>query len=221
MISALSPSKRTQPDKQSYPRRALTAVEVNDNIVEAYNNLIDVINLYFLPGLGCLHCRTEWFMAQGELSVYPCIMKGCETQCFVCDGSYESYILPVIYDGALEFLQSRRVSDCMPFEINPKNCEEVLDLLFKDNDWLIRVFGKASVKKYNVAAFFFQLVGTKILSFERRSGKVFLVLNRDSNDQLHFMDIMNWEGILIRTSGGRGRGVIKYSFADLHKVKSN
>jgi len=43
--------------------------------------------------------------------------------------------------------------------------EGLVDLLYKDSDWTERVFAIKTVSKYNVAAFFFQLIATKILSF--------------------------------------------------------
>ena len=47
-----------------------------------YNNLIDVVSLYFLPGLGCVHSRMEWFMATGELIDPPPMIFPCDTIMF-------------------------------------------------------------------------------------------------------------------------------------------
>ena len=57
MIRAFSPLKRAVPNTPSHPRRPLTKEQKHDNMVEAYNDLIDVVSLYFLPGLGCVHMR--------------------------------------------------------------------------------------------------------------------------------------------------------------------
>ena len=47
-----------------------------------------------------------------------------------------------------------------------QDCENVIGCLYGDKDWCIRVFGLSSVKKYNVTAFFFQLLATTLLKFE-------------------------------------------------------
>jgi len=115
-VGALSPEKireRSVQEKRKakYP---LTPEEVRANNINAYNNLIDTVNLYFLPDLGCIHCHMEWFLAFGKLEHYPRCMLPCETQCFVCTGDYQKYILPIVYQGAIEFLKSRRLVDAMP-----------------------------------------------------------------------------------------------------------
>ena len=219
MIQALSPLKRTVANAPRHPRRPLTNSQKHDNMVDAYNNLIDVVSLYFLPGLGCVHSRMEWFMANGELLDPPPMILPCDTQCFVCDNTYEKYILPIIYEGALEFLSSKVLTDKLPFEISLSNCDELLDTLYKEESWLIRVFGISTVKKYNVASFFFQLIGSKMLSFESKGkgSQAVIVFTRDMGGQCSFKNIVNWEGFLFRTKD-HGRAMVRMTFGELlHK----
>ena len=190
MIQALSPL---------HPRCPLNKSQKQDNKVEAYNNLIGVVSLYFLPGLGCVHSHMEWFMATGELTDPPPMILSCDTQCFVCDDTYEKYILPITYEGALEFLLSKVLTDKLPFEISLSNCEELLDTLYKEESWLIRVFGISTVKKYNVASFFSQLIGSRMLSFEikGKGSQAVIVFTRDKGGQYSFKNIVNWEGFIV------------------------
>ena len=154
-------------------------------------------------------------MANGELTDPPPMMMPCLTQCFVCDGTYEEYILPIVYEGALEFLSSKVLTDKLPFEISIANCDSFLDSLYKEESWLIRVFGISSVKKYNVASFFFQLIGSRILSFEKsKDGKAVIVFARDTEGQYKYKNIVNWEGFLFRTKA-HGRGMVRMTFGDL------
>lgn len=67
-------------------RAPLTPHEMQANIVTAFNDLIDVIHFYFLPGDGCLHCRSEWFLASGRYEPFAEVMLPCCTSCFVFDG---------------------------------------------------------------------------------------------------------------------------------------
>ena len=58
----------------------LTRAQKERNRTMAHHDMIDVLNLSCLPGLGCIHCRSEWFMAMGHLSAPPEMMLPCETQ---------------------------------------------------------------------------------------------------------------------------------------------
>jgi len=107
MIRALSPQKPSQMDAHKY-NCPLTAEQKHNNIVTAHDDVMQVLKLYFLPGLGCIHCRTEWFVAVGELTTYPEMMLPCHTQCFVCEKTIDKYIYPVVHAEAIMFLQSRR-----------------------------------------------------------------------------------------------------------------
>ena len=144
----------------------LTREAKQNNLTMSVNDLLDSLSLYTLPGFGCIHCRSEWFMSMGELLAPPEMMMPCETQCYVCDGEYKTQFLPVIYSGAVKFLDSRKFECINTYIITVGNCDEVLDILAKDKDWLHTVFGKEKVSKFNVTGFFLQLLATKILSFQ-------------------------------------------------------
>ena len=180
----------------------LSSKQISDNIIDAHNNLLDVLRLYCLPGFGCIHCRREYFMATGELSPPPEIILGCVTQCFVCDKSYKRYFLPVIHAGATKFLKSRKFNDAIATLIlQVGDCDRILDLLFKDKDCLFDVFGKVSVLKYQVTGFFFQLVATKILAFEWVGNKVKFIVNRDNDGNYTYENKLAWEGIILKNKG--------------------
>ena len=128
------------------------------------------------------------------------------TQCYVCDGSYRNFILPVVYTGAMEFLESRRFNDKMPIELTYNNCELFVDKLAKDKDWLFKVFGKETMARYQVAAFYFQLFPTKIISCEKiGTNGVSVGVAEDARKGKLFKNILIWEGIEFRANGRGGR----------------
>ena len=201
------PAPRTS-DSQSAMKYPLTKAQNDDNRANAHSDLIDVLHISTLAGLGCIHCRHEWFMAMGYLSAPPEVLLPCNTQCYICDKSYEKYILPVVYSGAIEFLDSRRLNDITPFVLTVDSCEEFVDRLAKDKDWLGKVFGKESVARYNCTAFIFQLLATKILSFELIGGNsVAIVVTQDDKGKKLFKNILQWEGIEFRAKGRGGRTI--------------
>jgi len=198
VVEALSPEKRRERSVQEKRKTKyhLSPDKVRANNINAYNDLIDIVNLYFLSDLGCVHCRMVWFLAFGKLEHYPRCMLPCETQCFVCTGEHQKYILPIVYEGAIEFLKSRQLVDAMPYKICYSDIEGLVDLLYKDSDWTERVFAIKTVSKYNVAAFFFQLIVTKILSFEWvGTTKLVCVISRvGTSTVFNYENITCWEG---------------------------
>ena len=64
------------------------------------------------------------------------------------------YILPIIYSRALDFLGSWHSTDLMNFEVTVKDCECLIDTLFKVGSWLVQVSERVSIRKYNVTSFF-------------------------------------------------------------------
>ena len=120
-------------------------------------------------------------------------------------------MLPIVYEGAIEFLKSRRLVDAMPYMICYSDIEGLVDLLYKDNDWTERVFAIKTVSKYNVAAFFFQLIATKILSFEWvGTTKLVCVISRvGTSTVFNYEKITFWEGFEFRTKA-IGKRMIKY-----------
>ena len=96
--------------RQSTSETPLTRNQIHDNVVQAYADLVDVLNLNCLPVLGCVHTRTEWFMKRGILKLPPPVIEPCHTKCHVCNGKYSKTFLPVIYSGAMRFLKSTRLT---------------------------------------------------------------------------------------------------------------
>ena len=88
-----------------------------------------------MPDMGCLHCRAEWLLFSGETRHYPEIMVPCGTQCFVCNGKYEKYILPMLYEGAVEFLDSSYFNDQLVFEMTLESVDGLIDILWVSKDW--------------------------------------------------------------------------------------
>ena len=110
--------------------------------------------------------------------------------------------LPVIYSGANKFLDRIFSEFINTYLITIGNCDEVLDILVKDKDWLRIVFGKEKVTKFNVAGFFCHLLATEILSFRFVGGKnVRLVVSRDKDDVKLYSNPVQWEGAEFQTSG--------------------
>jgi len=107
MITTMTPDKNrptnnhpTTPQSATIP---LSRQAKRANNVTAYDDLIDVINCLFLPDLGCLHLRSEWYLHRGvnehlppnvTNEEHPC----CGTACFVCNLTYVDYMRPIVYD---------------------------------------------------------------------------------------------------------------------------
>ena len=57
-------------------------------------------------------------------------------------------LVPVIYSGAVKFPDSRKFEFVYTYVTTVGNCDDVLDILAKDKDWLRVVFGKEKVPKF-------------------------------------------------------------------------
>ena len=80
------------------------------------------------------------------------------------------------------------------------NYDNIVNTLFQDRDWTHRVFGKFKVNKYNVNAFFFQLIASEILQFELSDdGMVECVFGRNDLEEYEYLNKLNWEGFTFRT----------------------
>ena len=219
MIDAKSPDKREEVTNvaihsSKLPNVPLTAAQQQASTSQSYLNLIEVINFLFLPGLGCVHLRAEWYLYRGYLSEMPSDLwdsneSNCGNNCFVCKGGYKKYILPVVFEGAIEFLESDYFSGkhTMPYPIFHETTNDMTNKLWESNDWRNKVFGIKSVKKYNVHSFFFQLVGAGILTYKWASNKseVTCSLAREQNGKLKHQSMNNWKGFYFRQRGHGGR----------------
>ena len=82
--------------------------------------------------------------------------------------------------------------------------DAIINSLWDSDDWREKVFGKKTVAKYNVTAFFFQLIAARILGFEKQDStdSVYCVLCRDENDKCKYHKRRNWKGFEFRRKGG-------------------
>ena len=171
-----------------------------------------------MPDWGCIHLRSEWFLSTKSNTKMPTWFceqhEPCKTQCYMCDGKYQKYMLPIVHEGAVRFLDSFHFSENLPFALTRDNAEEFVDLLWLSPDWRRDVFGVKTVQKYNVHSFFFQLIATNILSFQWSNVKreVVCVLTRGSGKKYRFQEVPAWEGFHFRSSR---HGAAKVSFTSL------
>ena len=90
--------------------RPLTREERTVNKSRAFANLMDVVNFLFMPAWGCLHLRSEWYLHSKSNTRPPTSFTsahgGCDGQCYICNEDYSKVMLPVVYEGALRFLES-------------------------------------------------------------------------------------------------------------------
>jgi len=74
MITNRTPEKRSEQPTEKQPTvqfAPLSRSERHNNLVQQYNDLIDIINFTFLPGLGCIHLRAEWYLHHGKNDPLP------------------------------------------------------------------------------------------------------------------------------------------------------
>ena len=111
-------------------------------------------------------------------------------------------MLPIVYEGALAFLESEYFSarETMPYRITYDAYDDMTNKLWESADWRKNVFGVKTVTKYNVNAFFFQLIGTRILSFEWTNASTGLVcvFGTDVNNQFLYKQPHSWKGFTFR-----------------------
>ena len=142
------------------------------------------------------------------------MMVPCGTKCFVCTGAYDKFILPIIHEGAVSFLDSSYFDDQLAFEMSNDNADGLVDILWTSPDWRKRIFGKKGVDKANCAAFFFQLVACGIIEFQWEGDSVVATVARDENDDKLYQNVLSWEGFMFRSTLQRSNTV---TFVDLLK----
>ena len=69
----------------------LSSTEIYNNVVQSYDDVIDILNLKCLPDLGCVHTRIECYLQCGFTSCPPPIVLPCQTQCHVLNGSCQKH----------------------------------------------------------------------------------------------------------------------------------
>ena len=75
-------------------------------------------------------------------------------------------MLPIVFEGAVEFLGTELFKGQMPYQIIHDDSVRLSNILFESNDMRLKVFEKKTISKYNVHSFFFQLAASGIISFE-------------------------------------------------------
>ena len=185
--------------------RPLTAHAVRRNVVTDYYNIIESCRMWFMPGWGCIHLRSEHrlstpgYVQPTELSSED---EPCSDQCCFCSGEYKKYMLPVVPEGALKFLRSAHLDDCMRHPVSVANCGELVGALSKERngDWKPAVFGIKTVQVYNIVAFYFQLLASKLLGFEWSNVRkeVHYVLLKDDQSKFNYNTMAHWSGFEFR-----------------------
>ena len=138
-------------------------------------------------------------------ALYQRTYEPCKSQCYVCNKKYEKYILPIVHEGTIEFLGSSHFGKVLrDNKLSYDEPDAIINSLWDSDDWREKVFGKKTVAKYNVTAFFFQLIAARILGFEKQisTDSVYCVLCRDENDKCKYHKRRNWKGFEFRRKGG-------------------
>ena len=180
---------------------------------------MDVVNFLFLPGIGCIYLRAEWFLWTGANTPLPADWPNeehpaCGDKCWVCRKSYMNDMIPIIYKGIIEFLDSEYFcgKDFMPYPITHEMRENLPNRLWESPDYRKKIFGIKNVAKYNVNSFFFQLLAAGILTFKWVDAQTGVVctFGTDDNNKIKYKIPKNWKGFTFRKPG-RGGGTIDFS----------
>ena len=206
VIASKTPGKNTKANTSKSGNRSnsaqlpLNAIQRRDNIVRCYNDLIDVINFLSLSNLGCIHLRSDWYLHCGENKHLPSHWPNkeqpvCGNKCYVCKGTYDKYMLSIMYEGAYLCLKSDYFSatGSMSYPISNDNYNDVIDKLWDSGDWMKLVFGVKKVAIYIMNPFMFQLLATGILCFEWTNATtgVVLVLAKNNEGVFKYQSLSN------------------------------
>ena len=108
-------------------------------------------------------------MSRGCLERPPCVLKPCETKCPFCRGEWQKIFLPVNKVKVIRFLECDTFQKQMGTLV--ASGDNIVNSLWeKEEKWrLPDIFGKKTVKRGNVDAFFCQLIATKIIELRPTS----------------------------------------------------
>ena len=100
----------------------------------------------------------------------------------------------------------------MPHTITHDDKERIPNRLWESADYEKKIFGFKNVAKYNVNAFFFQLVAMSILTFNwvNADKNVVYLFGKDINNVIKYKVPSYWKGLCFRRSG-HGGGRIDYA----------
>ena len=114
----------------------------------------------------------------------------------------------------VEFLDSEYISarEFTPYPIVHDDTNAMSNRLWEFADWKKKVFGIKGVSKYKVNAFFFQLVGTGILTFKwvNATTGVVCAFGTDDKNRIKYKNTLNWKGISFRKASWDG-GTVEFN----------
>ena len=118
-------------------------------------------------------------------------------------------MLPIVFDGAVDFLLSSHLEDGLKEDVTFDNRDHIPNLIWNSPDLRKKVFGLKSIAKKNVYSFFFQLIANNLIQFQWRDNKKRLVCvrSRDDRDKLRFKKPKNWRGFEFRSQRHGGAAV--------------
>ena len=142
--------------------------------------------------------------ADGHLPMSESFIAHCEpcrNKCFICTGKYKDFVLPIVFDGAMDFMKSSHFKDGLKEDVTYDMREHIPNLIWNSDDWQKSVFGIKSIAKKHVYSFFFQLLATNLIQFQWRENKKRLVCVRscDERDKMRFLKAKNWRGFEFRS----------------------
>jgi len=81
----------------------------------------------------------------------------CRDKGYVYKGTYDKYMLPIVYEGVYSFLKCDYFSGTgsMPYPISDNSYNNTIERIWDSADWIKGVFGMKEVARYNVNSLFF------------------------------------------------------------------
>jgi len=117
-----------------------------------------------------------------------------------------------VYEGVIEFLQSEYFPgrEFIPYTVTHNSGGASPSKLADLKDWWKKI-GIKIVQKYNINAFFFQLVGVGILTYKWVNANTSVVceLAKDDNNHFHYKNKSYWLGFAFHKNEWGG-GTISY-----------
>ena len=172
-----------------------------------YADVVDVVNMLFMPSWGCLHLRCEWFLSSKENTRLPSAFQNqhgsCGTVCWLFKKDCRKYLLPVVYNGAMTFLGSDhlRIGLLDKLPMTRDNSNNITETLLVYPDFRRMGFGLKTIQKYNIDSFFFQLVASNIILFEKNNKReVLCMLAKNSKGNHTYKELRYWSGFGFRSA---------------------
>ena len=178
--NTLTPKKNRRPAISSKTKYALTKMQKKHLVVRRGTDLLEVIQFFCLNN-GCQHNLLEHYLSVGRYNTRPHGENDCGEFCGMCNGEWGDNFLRVRKEGVLRWFDSGEVRDTFPMKATVKN---LMDLLWKKEACTNGIFDLAvsTVNKYNVEAFFLQLIGLKFIAIEkRRDNNLYWIICRERN----------------------------------------